>query len=282
MTFATNGKDGTRIYHEVRGHGSPLVLFHGSGTSSALWHRLGYVQTLGDHQLVLIDARGHGRSDKPHEERAYRMDTLVADVLAVLDRLRIERTDFFGYSLGGRVGYALAASEPERLNALVIGGGSQQPQRGALDRLIYPGFAETIATDGITAFLDTWSDRLGRAIDPGLRSLFLANDPTALAAFLEQTHREAGFSADVLGRLTLPVLLLVGEHDNERRDDSRAAAAVLPNAELAVIEGVDHFSTLLRRDAVVSHLRRFLRKASPPPPRMRAQTQHARLRPSVP
>jgi pimeloyl-ACP methyl ester carboxylesterase len=262
MAFATSPKDGTRIYYEVHGRGFPLILFHGSATSSALWHVLGYVEALRGHRLILIDGRGHGRSDKPRAEPAYRMDMFVADVLAVLDHLGVDRTNFFGYSLGGRLGYALASAEPGRLNALVIGGGSQRPQRGALDRLIYAGFAETIATSGISAFLDTWSDRLGREVDPGLRAVFLGNDPTALVAFLEQTQKETGFSADALGRLELPVLLLVGDHDRERLDDSRVAAAVLPDAELAMIEGADHFTTLLRRDEVVSRLRGFLGRAA--------------------
>jgi pimeloyl-ACP methyl ester carboxylesterase len=148
MAFATNPKDGRRIYYEVQGRGSPLVLSHGTATSSMLWHELGYVEALADRRLILIDGRGHGRSDKPRQESAYRMDLFVADVLAVLDHLGIERTDFFGYSLGGRLGLALAAAALHRLYALAIGGGSHQPQRGALDRLIHSGFADTIETDG--------------------------------------------------------------------------------------------------------------------------------------
>jgi pimeloyl-ACP methyl ester carboxylesterase len=245
MAFVTNPNDGTRVYYEVQGRGSPLVLFHGTATSSALWHELGYVEALADRQLILIDGRGHGRSDKPRQESAYRMDLFAADVLAALDHLGIERTDFFGYSLGGRLGFALAAAVPHRLNALVIGGGSPQPQQGALDRLIYAGFADTIATDGIDAFLDSWSERAGHTIEPGLRAVFLGNHPTALVPFLRQTHAEKGVPADALARVGLPVLLLVGEHDQERLNDSTAAAATLPNAELATVKGADHFSTLL-------------------------------------
>lgn len=261
MAFATNPNDGTRIYYEVQGRGSPLVLFHGTATSSALWRELGYVEALADRRLILIDGRGHGRSDKPREESAYRLDLFVADVLAVLGHCGIERTDFFGYSLGGRLGFALAAEASHRLNALVIGGGSHRPQRGALDRLIYPGFADTIETAGIDAFLDTWSERTGRPIDPGLRAVFLGNDPAALAAFLRQTHAEEGVPADALARVELPVLLLVGELDHERLDDCTAAAAALPNGELVVVEDADHASTLLQRDEILAHVRRFLREA---------------------
>jgi pimeloyl-ACP methyl ester carboxylesterase len=262
MAFATNPKDGRRIYYDVQGRGAPLVLFQGTATSSMLWHELGYVEALPDRRLILIDGRGHGRSDKPRHESAYRMDMLVADVLAVLDQLGIERTDFFGYSLGARLGLALAAAAPHRLYALAIGGGSHQPQRGALDRLIYPGFADTIETDGIDAFLDIWSERVGRTIDPGLRAVFLGNDPTALVAFLRQTHAEEGVPADVLACVELRILLLVGELDHERLNDATVAAAILPNAELATVEGADHFSTLLQRDDIVTSLHRFFQVAT--------------------
>jgi pimeloyl-ACP methyl ester carboxylesterase len=258
MPLATNRSDATRISYDVHGRGDPLVLFHGSATSSTLWHELGYLDAFADYRLISIDGRGHGRSDKPLQEDAYALERFVEDVLAVLDGLAIERAHFFGYSLGGRLGYALAAAAPERLESLVIAGGSRQPQRGALDRLIYPGFIDTIASEGIAAFLDRWSAHLGRPIDSSVRSVFLANDPAALVAYLRRTEEEPGFSDEVLSRIELPVLLLAGGYDHERLEDSCTAAAVLPNAELAVIEGADHFSALFQLDQVVRRLHEFL------------------------
>jgi pimeloyl-ACP methyl ester carboxylesterase len=106
MNFATNSDDGSRIAYELIGEGTPLLLFHGSGTSGAVWRALGYVEALHDeHQMILIDARGHGHSDKPTRMESYGMDRFVDDVIAVLDDCDLGQAAYMGYSLGGRVGF---------------------------------------------------------------------------------------------------------------------------------------------------------------------------------
>ena len=68
-----------------------------------------------DRQLILLDARGHGASDKPHDPAAYDLRLRVGDVTAVLDDLEIRRADYFGYSMGGWIGFGLAKHAPVRL-----------------------------------------------------------------------------------------------------------------------------------------------------------------------
>src|SRR3712207_4870218 len=100
MPYVNN--DDTRIYYEVEGAGPPLVLLHGLSDSLASWRDYGFVAGLAsDYRLILIDARGHGRSDKPHDPNAYGHAQRAADVAAVLDDLAIDRAHFLGYSLGG-------------------------------------------------------------------------------------------------------------------------------------------------------------------------------------
>src|SRR5262249_11932754 len=97
--------DGVRIYYETVGNGVPLVLHHGSPQASGDWREFGYVGPLSErYQVVLMDARGHGQSDKPHDREAYAHDRLVGDVVAVLDAAGIERAHFWGYSFGGWIG----------------------------------------------------------------------------------------------------------------------------------------------------------------------------------
>lgn len=64
--------DGVRIFYTTTGKGDALVLSHGSTHTWESWRDLGYVDALKDHfRLVLIDSRGHGESDKPHDAAAY-------------------------------------------------------------------------------------------------------------------------------------------------------------------------------------------------------------------
>jgi pimeloyl-ACP methyl ester carboxylesterase len=87
------------------------------------WYELGYVHTLKtDHQLILIDARGHGASDKPHDPNAYRLPWMVEDISTVLDHLHIPKAHFWGYSMGGWIGFGLAKYVPKRFYSLIIGG----------------------------------------------------------------------------------------------------------------------------------------------------------------
>ncbi len=75
MSFVSN--DGIRIHYEVEGNGPPLVLLHGLSDSIESWYEFGYVERLKDEfQLIMIEARGHGESDKPHDPAAYNLSPL--------------------------------------------------------------------------------------------------------------------------------------------------------------------------------------------------------------
>ena len=92
-----------------------------------------------EFRLIYADHRGHGRSDKPHDPSAYAMPLRVADAVAVLDRLGIERAHFIGRSWGGRLCFGVGEHAPERGRSLVIGGNQPYawPDR-QLNRLV-PG-----------------------------------------------------------------------------------------------------------------------------------------------
>ncbi|MEU2005617.1 alpha/beta fold hydrolase [Rhodococcus sp. NPDC019627] len=125
VKHATNSVDGVRVAYETVGDGEPFVLIHGTALSHAIWRGFGYVRALRDrYRLILVDLRGHGRSDKPHDPASYAMDLMSADIVAVLDEVGLPSAHVLGYSLGGRVALALAVQYPERLESLIIGGGS--------------------------------------------------------------------------------------------------------------------------------------------------------------
>jgi len=86
MPYANN--QGVRIHYEVEGDGPPLVLLHGFGNTLEMWYDSGHVESLkNDYRLILIDARGHGASEKPHDPEAYKMELMVTDVVAVLNSM---------------------------------------------------------------------------------------------------------------------------------------------------------------------------------------------------
>src|SRR5437763_6349690 len=121
--MSTTTSDGIRIHYEIEGDGPPLILQHGFSQSLADWRVAGYVDRLKDHcRVILVDARGHGQSDKPHDRAAYSGERHAADIVAVLDALELPQADYWGYSMGGWIGFALAHHAPQRLRRLVLGG----------------------------------------------------------------------------------------------------------------------------------------------------------------
>jgi pimeloyl-ACP methyl ester carboxylesterase len=114
--------DGVRIHYLVEGKGPPLFLHMGFSVDLTGWYEWGYVDALkDDYRLILIDPRGHGKSDKPRDSAAYQAAQRVGDVVAVLDDLGVERTHYLGYSMGGRIGFEVAQLAPSRLCSLIIG-----------------------------------------------------------------------------------------------------------------------------------------------------------------
>lgn len=95
-------QDGHRIFYTVQGSGPVIVLLHGHLLSSACWQDGGFAQTLADgYTVVLIDALGHGHSDKPSASAAYQLAHRASEVVAVLDAIGAESFHLVGHSMGG-------------------------------------------------------------------------------------------------------------------------------------------------------------------------------------
>src|SRR5262249_51096745 len=165
MPFAAN--QGVRINYRVEGEGPALVLQHGMTWNMEGWTRHGYVEALRPHyRLILLDARGHGGSDKPHESSAYELNSHVGDIVAVLDALDIPAALFWGYSMGGWIGFGVAKYAPARARGLVTGGahpnGRSTPGRldpyapKAMLRGMFSGVVDfdTLPADKQAEFLD--------------------------------------------------------------------------------------------------------------------------------
>jgi pimeloyl-ACP methyl ester carboxylesterase len=217
MPYATN--DDVRIYYEREGHGPPIVFHHGFSLTLDTWRGLGYVSALRhDYELILIDARGHGQSDKPHRPDDYTFDKRVADVTAVLDHAGVERPVFRGYSMGGHVGYAVLCYAPERFRAVVIGGA--QPYRR--DPTLSASRAAMFRQRGMAGYADDLEQRAGRPLPDAFRAQILSNDSDALAANDIASGNAPDF-AEAVASAPIPVLVYCGERDSVYADAQRAA-----------------------------------------------------------
>jgi pimeloyl-ACP methyl ester carboxylesterase len=223
-------------------------LQHGFTNSSATWDEDGYLEPLARRfQVVLIDARGHGQSDKPHDPTDYSPARLAADVTCVLDSLGIEKSHFFGYSMGGSIGACLARHAPHRLRSLVIGGaGGVSPPEGK--RLT----AQALATGGMEALVAAFADQ---GVTDGLRRRVLANDVDAMIACI--TRPEDDGAAEALQALPCPYLLIAGDQDAAYARIEDFSRHLRPSC-LVTLAGLTHLGCQSRSDLVLPHLLSFL------------------------
>jgi pimeloyl-ACP methyl ester carboxylesterase len=126
--------DGVRIHWMEAGEGTPVVLLHGyTSCCDASWFADGMAKELArTHRVIGIDARGHGRSEKPHDPAKYAGDSMARDVIEVLDHLGIGKAHFHGYSMGGGIVAHLMARHPDRFLTAGFGGSGVREDDEAL------------------------------------------------------------------------------------------------------------------------------------------------------
>lgn len=244
MPYATNS--GIRIHYQIEGKGSPLILHHGSFASGNDWRDLGYTDSLGrDYQLILVDARGHGASDKPHDPAAYDMALRVSDITSVLDALQIQSAHFFGYSMGGWIGFGMAKYTPDRVRSLIFGGAHPYAES-------VQGFRDALS-GGMDGFISMLKQAYGPFLTPAMLERHQANDLQALLALCQD---RADFS-DVLPTMAMPCLVFVGEAD-PRLAGARECVRAIRNATFFSLPGCGHAAALGRCDLVLPHVTDFL------------------------
>jgi pimeloyl-ACP methyl ester carboxylesterase len=115
--------NGVRIRYVDQGEGEAVVLVHGFlGNIESNWVDTGIMPKLAAHyHVIALDERGHGRSGKPYDAKAYGRE-MAADVIRLMDHLHVNQAHIVGYSLGGRISALAVALHPERFLTATFGG----------------------------------------------------------------------------------------------------------------------------------------------------------------
>ena len=230
--------DGVRLHYEVHGPdtGTPVVLVHGFASDYRLnWVGTRWQETLtqAGFRVIGLDCRGHGHSDKPHDEAAYAVEVMAQDVLRLLDHVDVGTAHYLGYSMGGRIGLEVVLESPERIKRAVLGGVGEV---GAI------GHAAEIAH----------ALRIGEPTDDPVAQTFYSfassrptNDLEALAACIAGLRPEA--DPRRLGSITTPILVVVGDRD-ELAEGAPELVELIPSARLVTVPGRDHMSAVPARE----------------------------------
>lgn len=257
----THNQD-VKIYYEIEGQGPPLVFAHGGTGNMNSWRTYGYVEHFtNQYTVILFDARGHGQSDKPHAVMAYNYRSLVDDVITVLDDLQIDKAHFWGYSLGGYIGFGLAKHYPQRIHSLIIGGASPYSDLrpttdppGPLLQIMRKGIQE--GPDAVVQGIRDLFGEITPAYETRLRSL----DYQAQAAFLEYWEYHLPGLEDVLPTMAMPCFIYIADGDDPDFAHTKEYMRQIPNASFLGLPGHTHVSANTQIDSIVPKAKDFLAK----------------------
>ena len=252
MPYASN--HGTKIYYEVEGQGIPLIIHHGLSADLESWRENGYVDALKDDcQVILMDARGHGKSDKPHDPALYGGEMYAGDVSAMMDDIGLAAANFFGYSFGGGVAFELAKRIPERLISIICGGcGARLPGKEMLEGQI------AFYRAGPEAMLKIYEH--GGALTLRIKEHILANDSQALVAICRAMMAEKSLLEDV-PRMEMPFLIFAGDKDFTFAG-AKETYEMLPNASFIALPGLDHGLAGGSPELIVPQIKEFLKRVN--------------------
>jgi 3-oxoadipate enol-lactonase len=248
------------LRYELGGlEGAPVIAFSGSlGTDLTFWRPQS--DRLGERFRTLrYDIRGHGASEVP--PAPYSIADLGSDLVALLDRLEIERVLLCGLSIGGMISMWVAANAPGRVERLVLCCTSAQlgPPSAWHER------AATVRAEGVGAVADAvlgrWytagfaaahPDEIGR-----MRGILTATPREGYAGCCEAIA-EMDLTPD-LPSITAPTLVIAGEQDpSTPPEHGRRIADLIPGAGFEVISPAAHLATVERPDLTTAMILRFL------------------------
>lgn len=244
--------NGVKICYVTEGKGEPIVLLHGWMSDSNMWGRLDTNPMNNEFQLIAVDLRGHGKSDKPHAAEEYG-PKMAEDVVRLLDHLKLPKAHLVGYSMGAIVAGKVAATHPDRVLSLVYGG--QAPiLRGKVkaDAREIEVFAKAVeeGKDLGAYLLEVMPADQAKLSEDQAKSLakILYGDKDVKAfAVAGRGIKNLDVTADQLKKCKAPILFVHGSKEADATKE-RAAAIIklLGRGEIKVIEGADHMTTLTK------------------------------------
>ncbi|MCJ8167990.1 alpha/beta fold hydrolase [Atopomonas sediminilitoris] len=267
MAYFTH--QGCRLYYEVHGHGEPLLLIHGLGSSTRDWEY--QVPHLAAHyQVICMDVRGHGQSDKPRER--YRIAAFADDVRALIEHLNLTAVHYLGISMGGMIGFQLASQHPQLLKSLVIVNSSPEVKVNTLNDRIQVIKRLLLAR---VLGLNTLGKALGKMLFPKpeqqeLRDKIAQRWPeNDKRAYLSALHAIIGWGVrEHLPEINVPTLIISADHDYTPVSLKQAYTREMANARLVVIEDSRHATPLDQPERFNQCVLNFLHS-------LNKETQHA-------
>lgn len=269
--------EGHRVAHGDHGpsHGPPVVLIHGTPSSSVIWREVVAQLAAAGHHVLVFDLLGYGASERPADAGVDTSVSAQVDVVrAVLDTHGVESAHVVAHDLGGGIAQRLGILHADRMRSLVLidsvsfdswpSERTQQQMRAGLEALI------AAPPDDHRAHVREWL--LSAVVDDAAlvdgalnHYLDIVSGPVGQASFYQHqvAHYDPRHTAELTDRVPelgrLPVHLIWGERDSWQRIEwAHRLRDAIPGATLHVVADAGHFVLEEAPDAVATELLRFL------------------------
>ncbi len=250
------------LAYRAAGSGPPVVLLHAFPLSCAMW--LAQREVLGaTHRVITPDQRGFGGSELGDDPPS--LDACADDVVALLDRLALDRVVLGGLSMGGYVAMALLRRHADRVSALVLADtkASADPPAAQANR---ERIATAVQQEGSTVLLDDVLPTLLGATSLAQRDGVVGRvrgllqvAPPAAVAWAQRAMAARPDSLADLASYDGPALVVVGEEDTlSPPADAEAMAQALPRGRLVQIPQSGHLTAVETPEAFNRAVQQFL------------------------
>ena len=233
------------MYYELHGAGDPVVLIQGLGGNHTFWQP-NLPNLIKKHQILLLDYRGAGDSDKP--DMPYSTRLFADDIAALMEALDIPRAHIVGRSMGGCIAQYLGISHPDKVRSLVLAatwGRADEALKLCLAN--WSKIVEFVGLEGLFDHVLPWcwtreffepkhAEELAE-----LKRLVYANRQPRDAFVRQSLAGQEHDALSGLSKISASTLVVVGEVDIlTPRALSDAIEARIPNAELVMVPGLGH------------------------------------------
>ncbi len=227
--------DGLKIYYEMVGSGEPILLLHGWGNDvETMRPVVGMVKDLG-FRVYSIDLPGFGLSDTP--DGSWGVDEYSNLVLKLLDELNINRVSLLAHSFGGRIAIKLAASQPARIDKLILVDSAGIKPRRSLDYRVKI-YSTRLIRKIASVMPEPASKFLYQKLLDKMGSRDYRNAGKLRGTFVKVVNEDL---RQYLPSIKSPVLLIWGELDRETPlSDGFLMKNLIPDSQLHVIQGAGH------------------------------------------
>jgi len=215
--------NGLNMYYEVYGQGKPLVLLHGGGSTIQTSFGRIIPELATRRQIIGVELQAHGRTNDRSADLSFEQD--ADDVAALLNNLKIDSADIFGFSNGGSTTMQLAVRHPHRVEKIIVGSAFYK-RSGVL-----PQFWEFMNNATIDQMPQQYKDTFVKvAPDPGNLQVMHDKCVKRMVEFKD-------WSDEVIKSIKAQTMIIIGDADMVSPEHAVEMYRLIPHCQLAIIPG---------------------------------------------